>query len=529
VTRGEGNGRRSTLPLVRCAVYTRKSTEEGLQQEFNSLDAQREAAEAFIKSQSGEGWSLLLDRYDDGGFTGGNMERPALCRLMADIEAGKVDCVVVYKVDRLSRSLLDFARMMQTFEQYHVAFISVTQAFNTGTSMGRLVLNVLLSFAQFERELISERTRDKVAATRRKGKWSGGRPALGFDVDPRGYRLVVNPDEAEKVRAIFSLFLENESLPRVVAELERRSWRNKSWTTRSGKVEGGQVFTKAGLRRLLVNVLYVGQVRYKDAVYPGEQPAIVDPGIFARVQDLLRRNGRTGGAAVRGQFGALLKGLIRCAPCGCSMTPAHTKKGARRYHYYSCVTSQKHGKAHCASRSVPAAEIERVVVDRVRCIGRDPALLHDVLAQMAAQRETRTSDLEAEGRTLAKDLAAWHGEVHRLSGQLRPGEDNGPLISRLADLQERIAAVESRAAGVREQIRSARQHLLDESEAEEALAAFEPVWEQLTPHEQARVLGLLVEKVDYDGSKGKVVIRFHDTGIRALADELAVRREGKRA
>jgi site-specific DNA recombinase len=211
------------------------------------------------------------------------------------------------------------------------------------------------------------------------------------------------------------------------------------------------------------------------------------------------------------------------------MTPAHTKKGARRYHYYSCVAAQKHGKARCPSRSVPAAEIERVVVDRVRCVGRNPALLHDVLAQVAAQQQTRTADLDAEGRTLAKDLSAWHGEVRRLSGQLRPGEDNGLLIARLADLQERIAAVEGRAAGVHDQIRSARKHLLDEGEAAEALAAFDPVWEQLTPHEQVRVLGLLVEQVDYDGSKGKIVIRFHDTGIRALADELAVRREGKRA
>jgi site-specific DNA recombinase len=175
----------ATLPLVRCAIYTRKSTEEGLEQEFNSLDAQRESAEAFIRSQTHEGWTCLPDRYDDGGFTGGNMERPALQRLLADIQAGKVDCVVTYKVDRLSRSLLDFARMMETFEQHGVSFVSITQQFNSATSMGRLVLNVLLSFAQFEREIIAERTRDKMAATRRKGKWSGGTPVLGYDLDPR--------------------------------------------------------------------------------------------------------------------------------------------------------------------------------------------------------------------------------------------------------------------------------------------------------------------------------------------------------
>src|SRR6202142_2100722 len=212
---------------VRCAIYTRKSTEEGLEQAFNSLDAQRESADAYIASQQQEGWTCLPERYDDGGFTGGNMERPALQRLLADIQAGRIDCVVIYKVDRLSRSLLDFARLMETFEQHQVSFVSVTQLFNTATSMGRLVLNVLLSFAQFEREIIAERTRDKIAATRRKGKWAGGRPLLGFDVDPRGGRLLVNADEAERVRAIFALYLEHEALLPVVQELERRGWANK--------------------------------------------------------------------------------------------------------------------------------------------------------------------------------------------------------------------------------------------------------------------------------------------------------------
>jgi site-specific DNA recombinase len=216
------NNARATLPLVRCAVYTRKSSEEGLQQEFNSLHAHREAGEALVASQHSEGWSLLPDRYDDGGFTGGNMDRPALRRLLADIEAGRVDCVAVYKVNRLSRSLFDFARMMRTFEEQRVPFVSVAQQFNTATSMGRLVLNVLLSFAQFERAITAELTRDKIAATRRQGEWSGGRPLPGYDVDPRGQRPVVNPEEAERVRAIFGLYLEHQALPAVVREFEGR-------------------------------------------------------------------------------------------------------------------------------------------------------------------------------------------------------------------------------------------------------------------------------------------------------------------
>jgi site-specific DNA recombinase len=229
----------TTGATIRCAIYTRKSTEEGLEQEFNSLDAQRESGEAYVKSQQHEGWECLPDRYDDGGFTGGNMERPALRRLMADIDASQVDCVVVYKVDRLSRSLLDFARMMETFDRHRVAFVSVTQQFNTSTSMGRLVLNVLLSFAQFEREIISERTRDKIAAARRKGKWTGGMPPLGYDVDPRRSTLIVNEDEATQLRAIFTLYLEHQSLIATVRELDRRGWTNKHWTTRKGNQRGG--------------------------------------------------------------------------------------------------------------------------------------------------------------------------------------------------------------------------------------------------------------------------------------------------
>ena len=228
-----------TMPTVRCAVYTRKSTEEGLEQEFNSLDAQREAAEAYIASQKGEGWQCVPDRYDDGGFTGGNMERPALKRLLADIKDGKVDCIVVYKVDRLSRSLLDFVKIMETLEKHKVSFVSVTQQFNTTSSMGRLTLNILLSFAQFEREIISERTRDKVHAARRKGKWTGGRPVLGYDVDPKGGKLIVNADEAARVRAIFELYLERQSLAATVKELDARGWRNKFWVTKDGKQAGG--------------------------------------------------------------------------------------------------------------------------------------------------------------------------------------------------------------------------------------------------------------------------------------------------
>jgi DNA invertase Pin-like site-specific DNA recombinase len=268
---------------TRCAIYTRKSTEEGLAQEFNSLDAQREAAEAYILSQRELGWAVMADRYDDGGFTGGNMERPALQRLLADIEARRIDCVVVYKVDRLSRSLLDFARIMAQFEARSVSFVSVTQQFNTTVSLGRLTLNILLSFAQFEREIIAERTRDKVSAARRKGRWSGGIPVLGYDVDAAGGRLLVNSQEAERVRGIFELFAATGDLSATVIELDVRKWTTKKWVTSDGKLYAGQPFTVRSLLRLLGNVLYTGAVQHKGRIYSGEHPAIIEPGLWQEV------------------------------------------------------------------------------------------------------------------------------------------------------------------------------------------------------------------------------------------------------
>jgi site-specific DNA recombinase len=518
VTKTQTTIPRAGVPLIRCAVYTRKSTEEGLQQSFNSLDAQREASEAYIASQLSDGWTCLPDRFDDGGFSGGTTERPALQRLMSDIEAGKVDCVVVHRVDRLSRSLLDFARMMQIFEQRKVSFVSVTQQFNTGTSMGRLVLNVLLSFAQFEREIISERTRDKIAMTRRRGKWAGGLPPLGYDVDRERTRLFVNEDEAVRVRAIFSLYVRDESLLQVVQELARRGWFNKRCLIKAGHERGGYPFNRTSLHRLLTNVMYIGKVRYKTEVHAGEHPGIIDLETWQKTQTLLERNARSGGAPVRNEFGALLKGILRCVPCGLAMTPAHTTKGNRRYRYYTCCGAQKHGWAACPSKSVPAAQIERVIIEQIKCVGSDPAVLREVLTASARQQEGRAAELEVERRELERDLGRWHGEIQRLSGELGRSDGASATVGRLADLQERIAQAEQRIATVREQVRAIRDETLDPGDVANALAQFTPVWDTLTPREQARLVGLLVKQVDYDGANGKLQITFHQTGIKSLID-----------
>jgi site-specific DNA recombinase len=315
---------------VRCAIYTRKSTEEGLEQAFNSLDAQREAAVAYIQSQKHVGWTLVETRFDDGGFSGGNMERPALQQLLEQIEARQVDCVLVYKVDWLSRSLLDFARLMDRFDQRSVSFVSVTQQFNTTTSLGRLTLNILLSFAQFEREIISERTRDKMGAARRKGKWVGGTPLLGYDVAPAGGSLVVNPSEARRVCEIFELYRSHRSLAEVVAELSQRGWITKSWKSRSNVRHTGHPFTKASLRMLLSNATYRGKVNYRDVVYQGEHKAIIEPALWDDInQDFTTRPKPPESPNV--PQNAPLAGLLFCKQCRQPMMATYSARRQRRY------------------------------------------------------------------------------------------------------------------------------------------------------------------------------------------------------
>jgi site-specific DNA recombinase len=414
-------------PNVRCAVYTRKSTEEGLDQEFNTLDAQRDSAEAYIHSQAHEGWVCLPDRYDDGGFTGANMDRPALQQLLTDIQAGKVQAVVCYKLDRLSRSLLDFAKMMELFDRYRVSFVSVTQLFNTTTPMGRLVLHILLSFAQFERELISERTRDKIAAARRKGKWSGGMPLLGYDVDPRGSKLVVNKAEAVRVRAIFALYLRHQALLPVVAELERRGWRTKAWTTRRGRARGGKLFTRTNLYNLLTRVAYVGKVRYRNEVHKGEHTAIVEPVVWNQVQALLRRHGRR--EPERVAPAALLQGLLRCLPCNCRMSPTYVVGGAgKRYCYYVCSHAQRRGWQQCPSKSLSASAIERFVIDQVRALANDPDRLREMIADHSGDFTVEDPAGDAEG-TAPPPLEA----IRQPAWDMLSAEDKTAVVRGLVD------------------------------------------------------------------------------------------------
>jgi site-specific DNA recombinase len=503
-----------TPRVVRCAIYTRKSTEEGLQQAFNTLDAQRESGEAYIAAQRHEGWTCLADRYDDGGYSGGNIERPALKRLLADIQAERVDCVVVYKVDRLSRSLMDFSRVMQTFEQNHVSFVSVTQQFNTTHSMGRLTLNILLSFAQFEREIIGERTRDKIAAARRKGKWSGGKPLLGYDIvsSPAGSKLVLNEDEALRVGQIFELYLRHEALIPTLREIARREWVNKRWVTRKGREMGGRAFDKGTLYKLLTSRTYTGHVTHHGQVYPGEHAPIVEQAVWDKVRAVLGRNGRSAGAAVRNRYGALLKGMLSCACCRCSMIHTYSVKGDRsgkRYRYYVCLAAQKKGWDSCPSKSVPAGQVEKFVVDQIKHIGRDPAVLAGTLRQVQRQQAKELAEVQAEEKSVQRELSRLRTSV----GKLADDADKAAVVA------EQVQRAEQELAGLQERIAKVQAGRVEPDEVSAALSSFEPVWEQLTPQEQGRVLRLLIERVEYDGSAGTIGITFRPGGIKALARE----------
>lgn len=427
---------------LRCAVYTRKSSEEGLEQEFNSLDAQREACEAYVTSQRAEGWILVPVRYDDGGISGATLERPAIKRLLADIEAHKVDVVVVYKIDRLSRALMDFARLVEVFDRNNVTFVSITQSFNTTTSMGRLTLNILLSFAQFEREVIGERIRDKVAASRRKGIWMGGWAPLGYDVKDR--KLIINEPEAKLIRSIFLRFSKGIPPVQLIEALASEGSLNKQ----------GKPIDKGYLYRILNNHVYIGEAMHKGTAHPGEHQAIVERNLWDQVHDLISASPRQRATRQKGRTPAILKGLI-FGPTGVAMTPAHTRKGGRLYRYYISMHVIRHGPSACPVRRVPAAQIEAAVIAQIKTMAQAPEII------VATWREAR--------RTIKT---------------------------------------------------------LTERQVREELQNFEDLWSELFPIEQARLVQLLVARVDISTTGVDITLRTE--GLGSVMRDLLTASERKR-
>jgi DNA invertase Pin-like site-specific DNA recombinase len=396
----ERTQRRSSKKL-RCAIYTRKSTDEGLEQAFNSLDAQREACMAFIQSQKHEGWVASPTLYDDGGFSGGTLERPSLKRLLADIEAGQVNVIVVYKVDRLTRALSDFAKLVEIFDRRGVSFVSITQQFNTTTSMGRLTLNVLLSFAQFEREVIGERVRDKIAASKKKGMWMGGMPPLGYDVKDR--KLVVNAEEARRVVSIYRRYLELKSVHVLKDELAEADIRSKRRDRPDGTTYGSQLFSRGALYLMLQNRIYRGETTHKGNSYPGEHPAIIEQPLWDEVQAVLAKNRVERATGVRAKHPSLLAGLVYDEK-GERLTPTHAVKKGTRYRYYvstGLLTGAK--KDHSSARRIPAGDVERLVIDRLRAFFADPTAILDAIDGETASGSGQSQIVE-HGRQVGEEL-----------------------------------------------------------------------------------------------------------------------------
>ena len=371
-----------------CAIYTRKSTDEGLEQDFNSLDAQRDACENYILSQKAEGWLQLPERYDDGGYSGGNMDRPGLQQLIADIKKGAVDIIVVYKIDRLSRSLADFAKLVEIFDGHKVTFVSVTQSFNTTTSMGRLTLNILLSFAQFERELAGERVRDKIAASRQRGIWMGGMPPLGYDVSER--KLVPNPTESQLVEEIFRRFALVGSMAALVKDLRAKGVTSKSWTTAKGVERKGKLVDKGYIYKILNNPVYLGIAAYKGQHFPGQHPAIIDQELWDQAHTALTRDrDKKQKKAARSQRDSkapcLLKGRLYSVEGRC-FTPGYTIKKQRYYRYYINTDAIKLGSAACEVQRLPAGEIEAVIVEKIKKVLRLPEITAAAVAEVTRLR-----------------------------------------------------------------------------------------------------------------------------------------------
>lgn len=354
-----------------CAVYTRKSSSEGLDQDFTSLDAQREAAENYINSQKHEGWTFLPETYDDGGFTGANMDRPGLQKLLSDIKNQKINCVVVYKVDRLSRSLTDFAQLLEFFDKNNVTFVSVTQSFNTNTSMGRLTLNILLSFAQFEREIARERTKDKMSAARKRGQWTGGIAPLGYRVD-ENKKLIIDPEGAKVVREIFDLYLKDNSTLKIVHMFNEKGYKTNKIACKNGKTLGGVKYSVARIQWMLRHPIYMGKALYNGQIYAGEHEAIIDEETFKKTQALLDENHRERKATKNIDCTGLLSRILHCKVCGTYMTHTYTiRNDTHKYRYYTCTNAQKLGHSSCPTRSVNSKAIEDAVVNCLREIFSD--------------------------------------------------------------------------------------------------------------------------------------------------------------
>ncbi len=490
--------------IVRVACYCRLSVTDRVETQFGSIEAQREALHAYVASQRTLGWRAIDTAYEDDGYTGSNTDRPALQQLLHDARSGLVDIVAVVRFDRLSRRQIDLLQTIDELHAHGAGFVSITQSLDTSTAMGRCILGVMGSFAELERDTISERTKAKMIATRRKGMWTGGRPVLGFDVVKK--KLVVNEREAQDVRRIFELYLELGGVGAVVQELRFLGIFMKRWTVKSGREQGGNAFDKNTLNSLLRNPLFVGYVRAGDEVVEGEHEAIVERDVWDAVQARMMSQAPVQGARRGKRSAALLSGIARCH-CGAAMTPTTCKRHGRTYSYYACARSVKHGKAACPGSRVAAGKLEAFVVEQIRGIGRDPAVLNAAIAADKRARGSERVELAASLGELRAARGKHVGAQQRLLTAMGAGEPPTSLVGRLRELDGFVAEAADRISKAELDL-AALDAPSDAQELRDALVEFDQVWSELDGDERAVVLALVLDEVTVNGATGEAELRF---------------------
>lgn len=494
------NAKTEQIPV---AVYCRKSTDARLEQEVNSISVQRAAAKSYIDSQQHLGWQCLDEEFSDNNISGATLDRPGLHRLMNLIRKGKVKVVVVIRLDRISRSLSQFMELMAFFEEHGVALVSVTQSINTSTPAGRLMISIIVGFGAYEREMISERTAEWASQARRTGRFTGGRPVLGYDIVPTGGELEINELEAIRIREIFDLYLELRSVKATTCELKHRGWYNKKWITRQGNVCGGNPFSISGLHNLLTNRVYVGEVLFKGEIFDGKHKGIIDRKLFDQVQTMLSTNSVSEGSRKRNSHSALLKGLLTCKACETPFVHTYTKKSGRIYRYYTCSNKRLNGAGTCPSPSIPAGEIESLVVDQLMSIGTNPDLQDEVYRQLVDALERK----QGEAKKCRKTALEQRNRLERELVSSREFEAPLTLIKHLEskkrDAEELLKDSESDAVVA----------IPSRADVAGVLQDMQGLWPTFNTGEKCAFVKALVRKVEYDSVEGRITLHFNDDGF----------------
>lgn len=492
------------IPVI---IYARKSTDAKLEQEVNSISVQCASARSFIESRKHMGWFALDEELIDNNISGATMKRSGIDRLKLLILEGKVKAVVVNRLDRISRSLSQFLELMAFFDEHSVALVSVTQNINTGDAMGRLMLSIIMSFAEFERELIRDRVTERMHAARKQGRFIGGRPIKGYNIKPEGRELEVDPLEAIQVREIFTLYLKLRSLKETVLELRKRGWQNKQWVTREGKVTGGNEFSVSSLHNLLSNPLYIGKVTLKGKVYEGKQEGIVEPELFEKVKALLSENDVQKGNRRRNSHDAPLKGLLKCKACGTTFVHTGSKKKTKYYRYYTCANKRLNGAHACPSTSIPAGDIENLVIEQLMAIGSNPELQDKVYEQLSKSHSARAKETQTVHRTAKRQL-------EQITRELTASREFDAPQSLLTHLEQK----QQEAENVLQTAENFEQFALpSKDEVIAVVRDMQALWPSFTAAEKCAFVKILVREVEYDAEDGSLTVHFNEDGIISKA------------